>query len=567
MREIHTIIYIVFGMLCLVWTNWNELGTIKSRLNQSLQNGGQYNDKYHQEHDNKDNSRSEIVQNYFSLSKRLQNVSIKSIKRHDKTNHENEDTSLSLFSSKIPVWIIISSLIGLLLIIIWLSIQLKNWQKNSNEQRESDKCTQELISKHTVSKKKKLKKFEKKLTKQLTKYAESNQIEMGETIKRNITSNFMKSITLNPHAGNVDEHVKQISVGIVGGMESLLSKDRKKSLPPVVVQSDNSFVPFGSTFYYDLYHKTLQERQPYSKFDEVVHALSSFKRIFYEDSQECSSLEEQIQEAEKFNIKYKNQLRIVDNNNMLTKKEIRDRKERIELEYSVPCRNIIMTVWKNEGKLFRYINIALFLDVVREILDIDIPEYYEYAFSDEKKPKDYYITVIKHSVQFILLMKETINSSISTCPQIDLFRGINWPTLENSIEGKTYMFLNFQSSSESRKQPWKKFMGENPKVSILKVRRGERWQNTARFYALDGTGKFPEEKEWLTMPYSKFTLNKYINLDLQNGKFDLALINDEELEKYLKRYQAKNKWENLTYWDITLDNDKPMDDKIREDEM
>ena len=308
-------------------------------------------------------------------------------------------------------------------------------------------------------------------------------------------------------------------------------------------------MPFKKTIYEEASRAQSENMEEHkSDISLVVNALEDIKHVFEVGSREYELLEEQLGLLNQLKESLSVKLDQINDNKSLTLDQKKEQFDIIRDESLKSCKMIIMSVWKDNGNIFRYINILMFLDIAKVAMDYrEIPEYYKNAF-EHVDDKDYYQKVIRHCFAYINLVKWVVNmnSQEDEKKRWTLFRGLSAATMKNGEVGKTYRSLNFLSSSEDKKIPCEKFMNDRSDVSFFKIIKGKECKSTAKFHT-GNIGTLVDEKEWITLPFSTFKLKKRIVIDAQNGENDFKKINDKEMSKLLKKYNLKNEWKTLTY--------------------
>lgn len=170
--------------------------------------------------------------------------------------------------------------------------------------------------------------------------------------------------------------------------------------------------------------------------------------------------------------------------------------------------NTVTRIWTSRSNFFKWINQALFLDVLKVAIGGDTPEFFNGSFPG--KEADYYMKIIQKWEKFMSLLNLFITNKSVKTKNWTLFRVVgDWSSIINAAEQGRYRFIQYSASSEILGKTLETFAKNKETVSVYYITKPD---NCAVWGKIEGDGygksKFPNEKEHLIAPYAIFTLEK-----------------------------------------------------------
>jgi hypothetical protein len=239
--------------------------------------------------------------------------------------------------------------------------------------------------------------------------------------------------------------------------------------------------------------------------------------------------------------------------------------------------NTITILWTEESNIFRWINKALFLDVVKLVFKTEEPpKYFEKAFPGLSA--DFYATVLEKCAKFMILLNMYIEEQSDRSISTRLYRGLNCTALKYADIGEKYRFVQYTASSLKLTEA-KKFLeySDVKKKTIFQIDKPKDCKTTAWIVGTNyGKSRIPDEKEYLTIPYSVFTLeasnaNYYGNLkDIEDGRrrdieIGTTIVDRRTISQELKMFidktknkikKKREKLDEFTYCELKLEKGK-----------
>jgi hypothetical protein len=110
------------------------------------------------------------------------------------------------------------------------------------------------------------------------------------------------------------------------------------------------------------------------------------------------------------------------------------------------CFNTITALWSSKTNIHKWINKALFFDVVKLVQMTDeTPKYFQKVFP--VSDPNFYITVLKKLARFMALLNLYIKQEAYIDKREDLFRSIDCTALKYAELEEKYCFIQYTASS------------------------------------------------------------------------------------------------------------------------
>jgi hypothetical protein len=209
--------------------------------------------------------------------------------------------------------------------------------------------------------------------------------------------------------------------------------------------------------------------------------------------------------------------------------------------------NIVSMIWTTESNIYKWINKALFLDVLQLLFDDDVPDFFELAF--KKSNNEFYKDVIKHSAKYMHLLNSFIEDKSSYWnSDKTLYRGMKISAYKDFDQDMVFRFINYQSCSKSLEVVFDKFIpGDSKNVSLYGIHKPIGSIDVAEICNGEfGMSFYGNEQEFLIKPQTPFKI--IFATDKVNR------IDDEEvklkIKKHLKKENVKTK--KITFWQLEM---------------